>query len=146
MQVISEKIRDLSFEQIGWRFYPITYKDKKYVVEIKLGGYKLSIEDYYVYANVFAFNEKKKLFRGHKGKVIFKSDMTKLQLNDRTYIDVLNISEAKLKIRLPELMKFIFFDFEEQMKRKSEEEQMVREVEKWDGVISANGECSEKDK
>lgn len=123
--------------QTGWAFYPITFKDAKYVVVLEFDGwcYAAKIDDLKVMARCYEYAEKKKLFRGHKGKFVFSQDATVIALGDNEEIDIRKATTDDLKIYLQRIMKEVFQAWEDERQAQARKEKKVAEAETWDGII-----------
>lgn len=129
--------RHLGLFQTGWAFYPITFKGEKYVVVLEFDGWRYATElsDLKVMARCYKYAEKKRLFRGHKGKFVFSKDATIIALDDNEEIDIRRTTTDDLEIYLQKIMKEIFHAWESEKKAQAEKEEKVTKAEMWDGVI-----------
>lgn len=112
----------------GWSVYPLQYKEKQYVVDIKRYEDKFYFNSCYCY--IYEYGEEKKLFKKHKRNMVFWDDITNLKDYNISYI-----SDETFRRLLPQIMKDIFVKFEQYEKQKSEIAKEIIEAEKWNGII-----------
>ena len=114
----------------GYSFYPITYKNKKYVIEIS----ELSKK----YVDIYEYKEKKSFFKGHKGKKLCSYDCTDFAYKERPDGDVtfvLSIYTNGFRENYPDIIKGILEDMEIRLAYQRAKEEKLRKIEEWDGVI-----------
>lgn len=119
----------------GWSFYPITYKGKRYVIEVKKANFKVYQRLFY-HVNFFEYKEKKTFFRGHKAKNIYYTSYSDFQFvpNDKECTEtatITNIFSKDFTDNFPAILNNIFYDYENKLK---EQKATIKNVE-WDGVI-----------
>ena len=115
----------------GWSFYPIVFKDKKYVAIITgnlYSGFQITIYDY---------QEEKSLFKGHRGNKVFSKIYGYFVLFKRSTImgpdiplryNIKSITSSDFENNYPAILKNIFQDYEKKCQKEK------RNLE-WDGVI-----------
>lgn len=130
---------DLIGVPVGYEFYPITYKEKLYIVTLKLALNDITVkqaEDIKVRCNIFEYSEKKKFFQGHRGNCIYKKeDISFIKIDEELAIDIRKLSEEEMKIYLPKIMKAIFEEYEKFVVQKEEKKKQIACAEQWDGKI-----------
>lgn len=129
-------------EQIGWSIYPITYKNRPYVVDLKLDMRNLkSVEDMHTLCCIYEYGEDKKIFRKHKRKMVWIKDITIVRINDKT-INLSKSTEDELLMIIPELMKIIFEKYEIDKIH----ENSIKSNMNWDGIVKLDLMNINKDK
>lgn len=122
---------------VGVRYFPITYKGSKFVVELKANfTYCRSGKDIEYWARCYEYMEEKKLFRGHKGKFVFSCNVTYIALDDQTIIDIRNLRESGVNITTKQLMEKVFLAYEDKKQKEAEKQRIIAEDEAWDGIVS----------
>lgn len=114
----------------GYSFYPITYKEKKYVIKIS------ELSRKYVY--IYEYKEKKTFFKGHKGKKLCSYDCTDFAYKEQSDGDVtfvLSIYTNGFRENYPDILKSILEDMEIRLAQQEARKKKLRENEEWDGVI-----------
>lgn len=121
--------------QIGWSFYPITFRGKKYVVDLRL-KYKDYQGDIKTICSIFDYGEERKLFRKHRRNKLWTHDVSVIKLDNDISLILTYTSAEELKLHLPKIMKAIFKEYEADIQRKTEEELIItNNMNEWDGVI-----------
>lgn len=132
---------DFSPTRVGWSFYPITRKDHRYVVDLRwqcpvpADNLNAFMDELRIFAQVYDYREQKRVFKGHKGKRLFSCDVTFLDLDEDTSLDLRRASTDDLKIYLPKIMQEIFLAFETDEQEDAERQKKVLEAAEWDGVV-----------
>lgn len=118
----------------GFSVFPITYNSKQYVVD-----FKISLNAFDAYGNVigkiYEYSENKRLFKGNRGKLIHKTDVTELKLVNGKNIRIDEISYETFVCNLKEIIEFVFLKYK---KEKTEQERiniLFNAAKQWDGVI-----------
>lgn len=120
-----------------YKFYPVTYKNEKYVVKIgccynsTAGGSHCSIR-----YSVYEYVEDK---RWHKGKKVFSdySEYIKIILMQDEKIETIwcNWDTLVHNWYFKEAIKSILDSYNEELQEKSEQNEDIKRRKKWDGVI-----------
>lgn len=130
---------DLIGLPIGYKIYPITYKGTSYVVMFKVVLNSIAIKqtgDVGVVCNIFEYSEKKKFLQGHKGKHVFtRENISFVKIDEELTVDLRNLSEEEMKIHLPQIMKYLFEEYEVYTAQREEKKKKAAHAEQWDGVI-----------
>ena len=115
----------------GYAFYPITYKNKKYVITIKIG---MSACEHNV--KIFEYKEKPTFFKKHKGKKLYSAKYGSFFVSRRTgHIRISSIDSSNFTKYYPQILKNILWDAEKKLAEKEAEEKLRKENDEWDGVI-----------
>lgn len=121
-----------------WRVYPITYKEKRYVVELRahvfVGREKTiygMIEETKISCDIYEYNATKKILRGHRGRRVWYGDVTKLQIDEGRELFLPRTTKDEFVLYLPQIIKAVFEKYETSQNMKLR----VQEAEKWDGVV-----------
>ena len=136
-------VKAIFTEPTGYSIYPITYKGTKYIVDIEAKVYrpmvdKPSFSEYVdaskVLAHIYPYREKPSIFFGKKGKSVYETDITILNMNEQE-LDLRRTKTDDLKIHLPEIMQIIFDRWEHNKQANAEKQAAVKAAEAWDGSV-----------
>lgn len=119
----------------GWSFYPITYKDKQYIVELKVNTHTFRTEELKVNGRIFNYGEEYKLFRKHKRNCIFSEDISVISLDNNKKINIRHATDEEIKMYLPQIIKNIFQRYEFNAQQLEENSRRLSEAGKWNGVV-----------
>lgn len=122
----------------GWAFYPIVFKNKKYVIII-VGNY----HTYYT-VNIYTYRTEKSFFKGYKGKKILTTAYSYFEYQTKALVAgiphinqhiVTSIYSSDFEKHYPHILKSILENSEKELAEKEAEEKMRKENDEWDGVI-----------
>ena len=130
---------DLFGIDTGYRFYPIGYKDKFYVVEISISpfytGHSRDISEEVALIEIFNYEEQTTHFRHHKKEKIFHTFSPIVEIKDEQgFVKSLRlflINKKDLILYLPQIMSYFFSLYEKQL----EKEKALKEAKLWDGIV-----------
>ena len=109
----------------GYVFYPITYKNQKYVVEITdTFGSR--------YIDIYEYKEKKRFFHGYKGEKLLSYETAGFEYRRDDFSDgfTLSVDSDDFKKNYPSILKNIMESMEMRLVKKES-----GKVKAWDGVI-----------
>ena len=122
---------------IGYEFFPIKYKDKEYVVQMKFVLPPIGIdikkpECIKLVCNVFKYDINKQLLRGHKRNLIYRTnDFSFVQIDEERILNIRETTEEEMKKYLPNIMKALFEKYEQYILERKKDDC----IEQWNGVI-----------
>ena len=121
----------------GFECYPVYYKNNPYVVQIKVNLNEIIIikDSRKIICAIYEYGADKKLFRGHRRRLVYKTNNPYVEIDDNKSLDIRNASENKLKTYLPEILKSLFAEYENHLREEDKEEKQQEWLEQWDGVI-----------
>ena len=130
---------DLFGIDTGYRFYPISYKDKLYVVEISVSpfytGHSRDASEEVALIQIFNYEEQTTHFRHHKKDKVFHTFSPIAEIKDEQgFVKLLQlflIGKKDLIIHLSQIMNYFFSLYEKQL----EKEKALEEAKLWDGTI-----------
>lgn len=120
---------------IGWEIYPVSYKGKKYVIEIKIetGNIDFDTLNFHCIGSIYEYGEDKQFLRKHKRNRVFKKNITYLKI-DEGVLFLPNTDIEALKKHLPQIAKSMFVLWENDAEQQDVLNQKSLECE-WDGII-----------
>lgn len=105
------------FTDTGWRFSPVTYKTKKYVVELEIKlQYQSDIADNVskkiepisaIICSIYEYNTQKKLFKKRKGKLLYFEDVTYLKIDEDKEFNLSGTSETEFQVKIERIIKIV---------------------------------------
>lgn len=121
----------------GYSFYPITYKGKKYVIEITEIRKNYFESPLYI-VDIYEYKEKKTLFKGRKGESLCAYNCREFTYKTRPDEDATSISyiySSGFRQNYPYILKNILEEMERKLAEEKAEEKILRKIRKWDGVV-----------
>ena len=120
-------------------WHPITYKDRLFVVELTsiATGAADNGSGEMVLGDIYEYSEEKRVFRGHKGRLVWSGDLSVLRIDAQTELRLAGFSADDFKTHLPFIAKKIFEKYEDGAKEEYKAMRILEEREEvdWDGVV-----------
>ena len=116
--------------------YPVIRKDRPYVVCLTSLGPQY-------YAEIYAYNSVKKLFKGHKGDLLYIKLIDNIipVKNSTLYpdfpecINLSQLEDTEFRVYMSDIMRHVFLKYEKQKLKEEQLAQKLASAEKWDGVV-----------
>lgn len=129
MNIIMKKLSD------GYRYYPIIYKESKYVVEIKIIEPVFGTTDVRTtFGYIYEYNEKRGFLRKHKGKLIYKKKLEIVPLEKDLFLNMYELFSEDFLLYYPQIIRSLFRGYELYTNEKEEKQQKKKAVS-FDGVV-----------
>ena len=132
MSIVIKKLPILD----GYRFYPIEYKEKKYMAEIAI-LYPRFHPDKITVIDIYEYNEKRKFFK--KGKFFYGKEFDVVPVEKDAYLNMHAITREDLLMYYPQIISFLFKEYERETNEANSEyqkkEQQKEKAASWDGVV-----------
>ena len=128
----------------GYSFYPITFKGKKYLVNITSTSVGTPPHSNNI-VSIYEYKENATFFRGHKGKKLTSFNYgnfnfakeQKTPSGNRHFVvyTIKSIDSPDFERYYPEILEDIFEKLEEKWKEKEQREKKIQKNAEWDGIL-----------
>lgn len=120
---------------IGWSFYPITYINDQYVVELRVVSNVPKVENLRVDCCIYEYGVENKLFKKHRRKRIFREPISVVSIEENKIINIERATENEIKMYTPQIIAYIFQQYELAKQHNKDISKKIAESKNWDGVI-----------
>lgn len=118
--------------EIGWRHYPIKYKESQYTVEIKVKPYYQ--KDFTVIGTIYRYTEKI-LFHKHRKQKIYQRNIDKIAISEDSILNIQAISEKEYLCYYPQIIRCLFELYEEDKHQKDSINEKIKVASNWNGIV-----------